>query len=96
MFELFKLLVDGAVLRDGARKGLFTWRVFPVGFGFAIFLYAVGLPAAVLYQNHPQYKMVFYAAMAVDGVAFILFMIFGLRWYIRSLRRLRDSADASQ
>ena len=96
MLELIKLIVDGFVLRDSARKGLLTWKVALVGAGFAILLYGTGLPAALLYQTHPQYKPLFIAAIAFDAVAFVLFMIFGTRWYFRATARLKAQQTDQQ
>jgi hypothetical protein len=96
MLELIKLIVDGLVLRDGARKGILTWKVMLFGFGFAIMLYGTAVPAVVLYQNHPQYKPLFVAAIAFDAIAFILFMIFGTRWYLRATARLKAEQQAQQ
>jgi cytochrome c biogenesis protein CcdA len=89
MLELIKLLVDGVVLRDGARKGLLTWKVVLFAVAFVLLLYGTGLPATLLYQAHPQYKPLFIAAIAFDGLLFILFMIFGTRWYLRATARLK-------
>jgi hypothetical protein len=96
MLEFFKLLVDGFVLRDGARKGLLSWKVMLVGFGFALLLYGTGLPATLLYEKHPQYKPLFIAALVFDGIAFLLFMIFGTRWYFRAAKRLRAGSSGDQ
>ena len=96
MLELIKLIVDGLVLRDGARKGILTWKVALVGIAFPILLYGTALPALILYQNHPQYKAVFIAAIAFDAVAFILFMIFGTRWYFRATARLNAQQQDQQ
>ena len=96
MFEFFKLLFDGIVLRDSARKGLLTWKVALFGFGFAVLLYGTGLPATLLYQAHPQYKPLFIAALIFDAVAFVLFLIFGTRWYLRATARLKAEQPERQ
>jgi hypothetical protein len=92
MFELFKLLIDGLVLRDASRKGILTWKVMLFGFGFAIFLYATALPAALLYEKHPQYLWLCLTTLAIDALAFILFLIFGTRWYFRATARAKAQA----
>lgn len=96
MLELLKLIVDGLVLRDSARKGILTWKVFLVGLCFPILLYGTALPALLLYQAHPQYKPLFIAALVFDAVAFILFMIFGTRWYFRAMARLKTEQPDQQ
>src|ERR1017187_4238680 len=62
MLELFKIAWDIAILRDGARKGQVTGRVMLAALGFAVLEYAIGLPAVLLYDKHPQYKPLFIAA----------------------------------
>jgi cytochrome c biogenesis protein CcdA len=90
MLELIKLIVDAIVLRDSARKGLLTWKGVLFAIGFVLVLYGTGLPATLLYQAHPQYKPLFIAALAFDATIFILFMIFGTRWYLRATARLKS------
>jgi cytochrome c biogenesis protein CcdA len=96
MFEFFKLLFDATVLRDSARKGLLTWKVVLFAVAFVFLLYGTGLPATLLYQAHPQYKPLFIAALAFDATIFILFMIFGTRWYLRATARLKSQASDAQ
>ena len=91
MFEIFKLLWDAVVLRDQARKGQLKVRTFVIGFGFVVLLYAIALPAVVLYSNHPQYKPVFIAALVLDGLLFIAMMV----WAIRSWRRQANASAAA-
>jgi cytochrome c biogenesis protein CcdA len=96
MLELIKLIVDGLILRDSARKGLLTWKVVLFAVGFVLVLYGTGLPATLLYQAHPQYKPLFIAAIVFDGTIFILFMIFGTRWYLRANARLKSQDHDQQ
>jgi Na+-driven multidrug efflux pump len=86
MFEFFKIIWDMIVLRDSASKGQLKVRQLVFGFCFAILLYAIGVPAAVLYTKHPQYKPVFIAAIVLDGLLFLAFMVWGIRGYFRSSR----------
>jgi hypothetical protein len=87
MFEIFKLIWDVVVLRDAARKGQLNWRTWVYGFGFVILLYGTGLPAGILYQEHPQYKPLFIAAIVFDALLFITFICWGARRYWRQLAR---------
>lgn len=96
MFELLKLLFDGLVLRDTARKGQFNWKVMLAGFGFVIFLYGTVLPAGLLYQRNPHYKWLFIATLCVDAVVFILVMFFGARRYLRAMAASKAPDSASQ
>jgi hypothetical protein len=83
MLELLKIAWDVVVLRDGARKGQLTRRVLLAAAGFAVLEYAIGLPAILLYDKHPQLKPLFIAAMMLVAVNLVLFLIFGFRWYRR-------------
>ena len=85
MLELVKLLIDGVVLRDSARKGLLTWRVIAWAIAFVLLLYGTGLPATLLYQAHPQYKPLFIAAIVFDILLFVVYLFFAIRWYLRQL-----------
>ncbi len=96
MLELIKLIVDGFVLRDSAQKGLLTWKGVLCAIGFVVLLYGTGVPAAVLYDSHPQYKPLFIAAIVFDATIFILFMIFGTRWYLRASARLKAQNQDQQ
>ena len=54
MLELVKLVWDVFVLRDAARRGQLNWRVWVVAIAFVLILYGTGLPAAMLYDKHPN------------------------------------------
>ena len=95
MFELLKLLFDGAVLREGARSGLLTWRVWAVAVGFVVLVWGIGLPAGLYYAAHPDAKWVFIATMSVLLVALMLFLIFGARWYLRATAALRANSEGT-
>ncbi len=94
MFEIFKLIWDLVVLRDAARKGQLTLRVWVLAVGFVLFIYLVGLPAALLYESHPEYKPLFIAAMVLVGASFIVVMWLGLRWRAQ-VSAARKSASSS-
>jgi hypothetical protein len=96
VLELLKLITDFFVLRDSAQKGMVSWRVVLFGFGFAIFLFATGVPAANYYDKHPEASTMFYVVIGIDVLAFVLFMIFGTRWYLRGMARYRASLAASE
>ncbi len=96
MFELLKLLMDGLVLRDSARKGLLDWKVMLTGFGFVIFLYGTALPALLLYQRNPRYEWLFIATLCVDAGVFGLVMFFGARRYLRATAASKEPDSASQ
>jgi len=80
MFEIIKLMWDVVVLRDAARKGQLQWRTWAVAIGFVLVLYGIGLPAALLYDAHPEYKPLFIAAMVLvaGAVATLIWLV--IRW----------------
>ena len=41
-------------------------------------IYAIGLPAALLYDRHSQYKPIFVAAMILDVLLLITFLCWAL------------------
>src|ERR1700749_3894650 len=95
MWEIIKLAVDFLVLRDAQRKHLLNARMIAMGFAFALFLYLTALPATLLYQQHPQYKPLFIAALAVDVIATVVFMWYAIRDYLHQLRVSRPSDSSN-
>ncbi len=93
MLELLKLLFDGAVLRDAARSGLLTWRVWAVALGFVALVWGIGLPAGLYYATHPEAKWVFVAAITFLLVMLALFLFFGARWYLRATAARRADLE---
>jgi hypothetical protein len=92
MLELFKVIWDIVVLREEARKGRLNWRVMVYGFGIALLLYAIGVPAAVLYDKNPQYKPLFVAAIALDGILFVTFVGWAWIWRRKQLILAAENA----
>lgn len=85
MFELCKLIWDLIVMRDASKKGQMNWRVWVYGFGFALVEYSIALPAALLYEKHPQYKPLFIAAIALVLINFVGMMWWAIRWRSRQM-----------
>jgi len=94
MLEFLKLITDFFVLRDAKQKGEFTWNSMLLGFGFVLFLYATVFPAGLLWIKHPQYKWVFFAAVAVNAVALVYVFTLGTRWERRAKARF-DAQSAN-
>jgi hypothetical protein len=92
MIEFFQILWNPFMLRDAARKGQLTVGVWVFTIGFVVLLYAILLPATVLWQNHPQYKPVFVAAVVLDGIVFVVGMLWA--WKLRA-ELIASRADAS-
>jgi hypothetical protein len=99
MFEFFKLVWDVIVLRDQARKGQLQPRMLVAGGLYAVILYAIGLPASLLYVNHPGNRLdeaIFFAAVGFLVAITIGLIILTRRWR-RQLRNPPDQvADGGQ
>jgi TctA family transporter len=65
---------------------------YVVAIGFVVFLYGTAVPAAVLYQNHPQYKWVLIATVVFDGIVAIAMFVWEVKWWIKH----RAAARAAQ
>lgn len=85
MFEILKIVWDLVVLRDAERKGQMNWRMWVIAISFVLFLYGTALPALLLYEKNPGYKPLFLATLALDGLAFVWFLIWSLRRYCRRM-----------
>ena len=83
MGELLKLIWDAIILRDSARKGMLSWRVFAFAAVFVLLLYGTGLSAVIDYQKHPSHKPLFIAAMIFDLLLFLAFLSWGIRRWLR-------------
>lgn len=98
MFEVIKIIWDLFVIRDATRKGQLNWRIWAAAIGFVLFLYGTGLPAEMLYDEHPQYKPLFIGVMVLDGIVFVGFMIWGWRWQAMqsAARKSRTAASGER
>jgi type VI protein secretion system component VasK len=96
MFEIFKILWDLFVLRDAARKGQMNWRIWVIAISFVLFLYGTGLPVALLYQKNPNDKTLFIATLALDGLVFVWFMVWGIRRYLRQMASAKSVSEAQK
>ncbi len=93
MGELFKVCWDLFTIRHYSRQGMkLSAGDYFVAIGSVIFLYATAVPAAVLYQNHPQYKWVFIATCVFDGILRIALFVWEVKWWIKH----RAAARAAQ
>jgi hypothetical protein len=94
MLELIKLITDFFILRDARRKGMLPAKVFLAGIGYAVLLYGVGLPASLLYSNHPEDKPIFIAAMVFLALVTIVGGYYYIRWYRGMKAAQRSAAQA--
>ena len=79
MFELFQVVWDLFMVRRSVRSGQLTLRKAAIAIGLTILLYAIVVPAAILYDKHPEWKPLFIAAMVL-GAADCIFLV-GLGFY---------------
>jgi hypothetical protein len=103
MFELFKVGWDLFTIRHYSRQGMkLSAGDYIVAIGFVVFLYATAVPAAVLFQNHPQYKWVLIATLAIDGIVAIAMFVWEVKWWIKhraaalAARSAQPSAPSNQ
>lgn len=95
MGELFKIGWDLFTIRHYKRQGMsLSAGDYVVAIGYVIFLYATGVSAAVLYQNHPQYKWVLIAAMVFDGILTIAIFVWEVKWWIKHRAAAQATAAA--
>lgn len=95
MFELLKLLWDAIVLRDTAKKGMFSWRLYGMAFLVVLCEYIIALSVTVLYEKHPEFKSLFIATMAFLVIALIAFLWWGWRYQLR-LAAQKGTPDSSR
>jgi hypothetical protein len=103
MFEIFKICWDVFTIRHYSRQGMKLSRGdYIVAIGFVVFLYVTAVPAAVLYQNHPQYKWVLIATLVFDGILFIAMFVWEIKWWLKhraaalAARSAQASAQSNQ
>ncbi len=84
MGEILKVCWDLFTIRHYQRQGMkLSAGDYLVAIGFVLFLYATGVSAAVLYQNHPQYKWVLTVTLVFDGLLTIAMLVWEVKWWIR-------------
>jgi cytochrome c biogenesis protein CcdA len=83
------------MLRDSARKGRLKLRAVLFALAFCVVLYGTGVPAAWLYQSHPQYRPLFLATMVFDLLLFVAFMTWAVRHNLKVRREQRASSNVS-
>ena len=81
MFELVQIIWDLFMMRKEAKAERLTWRKGLVSFGLVAFAYPIAVPAAALYQKHPEYKSLFIAAMVLAAIDFVFLIGLGLYWW---------------
>ncbi|HVN92441.1 MAG TPA: hypothetical protein VMT38_02030 [Terracidiphilus sp.] len=97
MSELFKIGWDLFTIRHYQRQGMkLSAGDYVVAIGSVVFLYATAVPAAVLYQNHPQYEWVLIATLAVDGIAFIALLVYEVKWWIKHRAAAQAASAATE
>ncbi|HEY1903135.1 MAG TPA: hypothetical protein VGG56_11915 [Terracidiphilus sp.] len=87
MFEIFKIIWELFVAREYVRKGQLTLRKTLISTGLVLLGYLILVPASVLYQNHPEYKPLFIAAMVLAGIDFLFLFGLGIYWWRQTLVR---------
>jgi Na+/melibiose symporter-like transporter len=89
MWELAKLVWNLFVLRRNTVKGEMTWRVWLSALAFVVVIYAIALPATLLYEKHPEDKPIFIAAIVAVGIITVAYFWLAIRWRLRLRRENR-------
>jgi hypothetical protein len=83
MLEFFKIVWDVFVLRDAARKGQLTGRVWLIAIGFVLVEYGIAMPAVILYNKDPRYEPLLVGAMVLVSVNLVCFLWWAWRRWLR-------------
>lgn len=81
MFELFQIVWDLFMVRRSVRNGQLNLRKGLIAVGLTVLHYATVVPAAVLYDKHPDWKPLFIAAMVLGAADVILLICLGFYWW---------------
>jgi hypothetical protein len=87
LLEIFQIIWDLFRVRDSVRKGQLTLRKTLISGGLVVLGYLIVVPAAVIYQKHPEYKPLFIAATVLAAIDFLFLVGLGLYWWRRDLVR---------
>jgi hypothetical protein len=81
MFELVQIVWDLFMVRRSVRNGQLNLRKSIIALGLTVLLYAIVVPAAVLYDKHPEWKPLFIAALILGAADFIFLVGLGFYWW---------------
>ena len=87
MFEIFKVIWDLFVIRRSVKNGQLTLRKTVIALGLTVLGYLILVPAAVLYDKHPEYKPLFVVAVVATALDFLFLVGLGLYWWRQGLAR---------
>jgi len=85
MFEFVQAIWDVFVVRDAIRKRQLTWRKGLLSTGLVLLGYLILVPAAVVYERHPEVKALFMAAVVLAAIDFVFLVALAFYWYRRSI-----------
>lgn len=85
MFEIFQVIWDLFMVRREIRSRRLTWRKGLISTGLVLLGYLILVPAAALYDKHPEMKPLFIVAVVLTAVDFIFLIGLGLYWWRQSL-----------
>jgi hypothetical protein len=75
------------MVRDSVRKGQLTLRKTLISVGLVLLGYLIVIPAAVLYQKHPEYKLLFIAATVLGAIDFLFLFGLAIYWWRKTPAR---------
>lgn len=85
MFEIFKPIWDLFMLRRSFKSGQMNVRKTLIALGLTALAYVLVVPAAVLYDKHPQYLPVLIIAAVLAGLDFLFLIWLGFHWWRQGL-----------
>lgn len=81
MFELVQIIWDLFIIRKEAKAGRLTWRKGLIAGGLTALGYLMLVPAAALWDKHPEYKPLFIVAVILTAIDFSFLVGLGLYWW---------------
>lgn len=87
MFEIFQVVWDLFMVRRSLKSGQLTVRKIVISVGLTLLGYLILVPAAALYDKHPEYKPLFIVAVVVTAIDFLFLVGLGLYWWRQGLAR---------
>jgi peptidoglycan/LPS O-acetylase OafA/YrhL len=92
MFELFQVVWDLFMVRRAAKSGQLTLRKAAIAIGLTVLLYALVIPAFVLYDKHPEYKPLMIVGMVLGAADLIFLVCLGFYWQRQWLAAQKSEA----
>lgn len=87
MFELFKVVWDLFMMRRSWKSGQLNLHKTLIALGLTALAYVLVIPAAVLWDKHPQYAPLLIAGIVLAALDFGFLAWLGFHWWRQGLAR---------